>query len=123
MKIRRVSLTSSNRLLNTWRDGGAVKGSLGDGEELTRISLMTSVPDEEWQWFRWRAEGASLASRSFPEPQSWSALLHHAEGRHTDNLPTLLRQEPEFLSYFVLVFPHRWNVHTMKGLEVAFGAW
>jgi hypothetical protein len=103
-------------LARRWRRQGLARRWRG----LTRISLMTSVPDDPWEWFRWRADGVSLASRFYPEPQSWQELREQAEMRSTDAMPQLLRGEPEFLSYFVLVFPHRWNVHTMRGLEVAF---
>jgi hypothetical protein len=106
-------------LARRWRRQGLTQRWRG----LTRISLMTSIPTDHWEWFQWRAENVALASRFFPEPQSWQALRQYSEGRDTSRLPALLRQEPEFLSYFVLVFPHHWNVHTMKGLEVAFGAW
>lgn len=104
-------------LARRWRRQGLGQRWKG----LTRISLMTSIPNNEWEWFRWRAEDLTLGSRMFSEPQSWEALRTQAEARTTSALPPLLRQDPEFLSYFVLVFPHRFNVHTMKGLEVGFG--
>jgi hypothetical protein len=103
-------------LVRRWRRQGLARRWRG----LSRISLLTSVPDHSWEWFRWRAETVSLASRFYPEPQSWQELRKQAEARTTDAMPQLLRDEPEFLSYFVLVFPHRWNVYTMKGLEAVF---
>lgn len=103
-------------LARRWRRQGLARRWRG----LTRISLMSSIPDHSWEWFRWRAENASLASRFYPEPQSWQELREGAEARDIDAIPNLLRDEPEFLSYFVLVFPHRWNVYTMRALEVAF---
>ncbi len=104
-------------LARRWRRQGLALRWKG----LTRISLMTSVPNRQWEWFRWRAEDLTLASRMFPEPQSWNQLRTQAEARTTSALPPLMQREAEFLSYFVLVFPHRFNVHTMKGLEIAFG--
>jgi hypothetical protein len=106
-------------LARRWRRQGLARRWRG----LTRISLLTSVPNQGWEWFRWRAVDLSLASRQYPEPQSWQALCTQAEARDASGLPSLLQQEPEFLSYFVLVYPHRLNVHTMRGLELAFGAW
>ncbi len=104
-------------LARRWRRQGLALRWKG----LTRISLMTSVPNKQWEWFRWRAEDLTLASRLFPEPQSWNLLRNQAEARSDSALPPLLQKEAELLSYFVLVFPHRFNVHTMKGLEVGFG--
>jgi hypothetical protein len=103
-------------LARRWRRQGLARRWRG----ITRISLMTSVPDHGWEWFRWRAAVASLASRFFPEPQSWQELRQTAEVRSADAVPQLLRDDPEFLSYFVLVFPHRWNVHSVRALEDAF---
>lgn len=105
-------------LARRWRRQGLAQHWKG----LTRISLMTSVPNQNWEWFRWRAHDLALASRQYPEPQSWQTLREQAEARSSNALPKLLGQDPEFLSYFVLVFPHRFNVHTMRALETSFGA-
>ena len=106
-------------LARRWRRQGLARYWRG----LTQINLMTSIPNQDWEWYRWRAEDLELASRRFPEPQSWQLLREHAETRSAAELPDVLKSEPEFLSYFVLVFPHRFNVRTMRGLEAAFGAW
>ena len=106
-------------LARRWRRQGLARYWRG----LTQISLMTSIPNQDWEWYRWRAEDLELASRRFPEPQSWKLLRENAEARSPAELPNLLQAEHEFLSYFVLVFPQRFNVRTMKGLESAFGAW
>ena len=103
-------------LARRWRRQGLARRWRG----ITRISLMTSVPDDAWEWFRWRATNVTLASRFFPEPQSWQLLRQIAEARNTDVVPSMLLNNPEFLSYYVLTFPHRWNVYSMKALEDAF---
>lgn len=103
-------------LARRWRRQGLARRWRG----ITRISLMTSVPEQGWEWFRWRAAAVSLASRFFPEPQSWQELRGTAEARNADEVPKWLRDNPEFLSYFVLVYPHRWNVHSAKALEDSF---
>ena len=103
-------------LARRWRRQGLARRWRG----ITRISLMASVPDDAWDWFRWRATYVTQASRFFPEPQSWQLLREIAEARNTDVMPPMLLNNPEFLSYYVLTFPHRWNVYSMKALEDAF---
>ncbi len=105
-------------LARRWRRQGLASHWKG----ITQISLMTSIPTKDWEWFRWRAEDLALASRRYPEPQSWRQLCEVAEARQVETMPRHLRDQPEFLSYFVLVFPHRFNVLTMRGLEQAFGS-
>jgi hypothetical protein len=43
-------------LARRWRRQGLGQRWKG----LTRISLMTSIPNNEWEWFRWRAEDLTL---------------------------------------------------------------
>ena len=68
-------------------------------KEITKIHYLWFQPSEDWEWFRWKAEGGSLDSRMANTPQSWSALLATAEHEEA-NVPDLLKTDPSFCLFF-----------------------
>ena len=84
---------------------------------ITGNSLKTFYPEEEWEWFRWRAETGVLRSQFLNSPQSWSKLVSEAENVDTSFLPRLLRLKPAFAIFFVLVYPHRFTREVLKLIE------
>jgi len=44
-------------------------------EKITRVHFTSFRPDDDGEWFRWKAERGSLDTRMPNTPQSWSALL------------------------------------------------
>jgi len=70
---------------------------------ITGNSLKALYPDQEWEWFRWRAESGVLNSRFVGSPQSWSSLVREVQNVNTSLLPSQLRERPAFAVLFALV--------------------
>lgn len=76
-------------------------------EGITRLSLEASVPRLNWEWFLWNSSSAVLESSIPGQPQSWDALRHEVANRDTSLLPPLLLENPIFVIFWIIVFPHR----------------
>jgi hypothetical protein len=86
---------------------------------ITGNTLNAFYPLEKWEWFRWRAETGTLASRFLGSPQSWAELLQEVEGIDASVLPETLRERPGFAILFTLVYPHRFTRELLKLIESA----
>jgi hypothetical protein len=86
-------------------------------EAITRLSLNSSVPRLNWEWFFWKSDSAALESASAGQPQSWADSIRDAENRDISALPPLLLQHPIFAMFFLLVFPHRLTPETFAVVE------
>jgi len=84
---------------------------------LTRISLQRFETERRWQWLTWRSPSGKLVSTFAKEPQKWSKLVADAENVDTSHIPVLLKQNPDFLPLFILVFPHRYGRAVQKLLD------
>lgn len=76
-------------------------------EEITRLSLDSSIPQLKWEWFFWKSDSALLESCIPGQPQSWSKLVEESHHRDTSSLPPLLLKYPIFALFWLLVYPHR----------------
>lgn len=76
---------------------------------VTRISLLRFEPEQRWQWLTWRTEDGKLVSQFAKEPQRWRDLLSESEAIDVSHIPGAIKDRPEFLSFFLLVFPHRYD--------------
>ena len=85
--------------------------------QITRLSLVASVPQLPWEWFIWKSPSAVLTSTSAGQPQSWTALVMDAEKRDTSALPTLLHSNRDFVLFYLLVFPHRLTPETLRIID------
>jgi hypothetical protein len=84
---------------------------------VTRVSLLQFVPPKPWEWFRWKCENGKLISKFANEPQSWGKLVSDAAETDTSGIPEVVRRNQEFLIFFILVFPHRYDRAVQKVLE------
>ena len=89
----------------------------GTWEKITHLSLVASMPQDPWDWFRWEAPSAVLKSHFAGQPESWKSLLADAEQRKHSTLPTLLCDQPDFVLLYLLVFPHRLTPETLALVE------
>jgi hypothetical protein len=85
--------------------------------KITRLSFVSSIPQSPWEWFIWEASSARLVSMSPGQPQSWKILGDEAKKRDTSTLPRLLRTNPEFVLFYLLVFPHRLTSETLRIID------
>jgi hypothetical protein len=87
-------------------------------ERITRVKFAFFLPDEDWEWFCWKARKGSLDQRAPNTPQSWANLIEIAENGPA-RLPKLLMDRPSFAILFCLVFPHRFGVGLLRLLDHA----
>lgn len=100
-------------LARRWRRQGLAR--LWEG--ITRLSLYSSIPQLEWEWYFWRSDSALLESCIPGQPQSWSMLVHESQHRDTASLPALLLDYPIFTMFWLLVFPHRLTPATFAAID------
>jgi hypothetical protein len=86
---------------------------------VTRMALLSFIPANFGEWFRWRSSEGVLDSRLPGEPQSWASLRDAAETIFLDGLPPTLRKRPSFALWFALVFPHRFTPATARFIDDA----
>lgn len=86
---------------------------------VTRMSLVSYVPANFAEWFRWKSSNGILDSRLPREPQGWESLRASAATVSVDELPPTLRKRPAFALWFVLVYPHRFTPATAKLIDDA----
>lgn len=88
-------------------------------EEITHICYSEFIPDPPWATYLWYSEKGELHHR-FPEkPESWKSLLKRARDHDSSGVPELLRQRPEFVLFFLLVYPHRLRPNLVAFLDQA----
>lgn len=88
-------------------------------EEITRVTFTSLSRLAEWEWFRWRSQSGSVDSRFPGKPQSWTKLMDSASSIGISRVPRLLRKNPGFIFFFLLVYPHRFNRMLVKVAEDA----
>lgn len=76
-------------------------------EDITHICFSEFVPAPDWAMYLWYSPKGEL-HHTFPgRPQSWKKLLKEAQAERSTIIPESLRERPEFLILFSLVYPHR----------------
>ena len=91
-------------------------------EGITRVQFTTFSPSSPWEWLRWRSRAGSLNTRLPATPQSWARLVKGAQSVDVSSVPTILRESPAFIWFFLLVFPHRFQRPLVKVAEDALQA-
>lgn len=104
-------------LARRWRRQGLANLWFG----ITRMSLLSYVPANFAEWFKWHSSDGVLSSRLPGEPQSWELLRTSAETMAVEELPPTLLKRPAFALWFVLVYPHRFTPAIAKLIEDAIG--
>ena len=85
--------------------------------EISLISLQQFVPTRSWQHYLWRSPEGVNKTIVQQESQSWIDLVALASGRTAENLPRSLCRYPEFLPFFLAVFPHRLDPEILGYLD------
>jgi hypothetical protein len=75
-------------------------------KKLSKIHIREYKPKHGWHYFIWRSNEGREVGRFLDRTQSWSQLIELAAKRE-DTLPRILYDNPQFLFYFLLVYPHR----------------
>ncbi|HET9366356.1 MAG TPA: hypothetical protein VFP71_15225 [Candidatus Angelobacter sp.] len=87
-------------------------------KQITRVHFAVFSPTETWEWFRWQAEEGALHTKMPEAPQSWRELRTIATSP-TGNSPEVLKAIPEFVPFFLMVFPHRLSYELIKLIDDA----
>lgn len=93
---------------------------LGDKEflqenwrEISFMRLEEFVPDNKFDYLIWRAKEGVNKTTIFPNQKKWSQLVSEANNYKGDSIPSILRRFPEFIPFFISVYPHRLNRDVM----------
>jgi hypothetical protein len=90
-------------------------------EKISYVCYSEFIPDPAWATYLWYAEKGQLHHRFPKKPESWKDLFNRARDKNVDAVPELLRQMPEFLLLFLLVYPHRMRPDFVRCLDQALG--
>lgn len=91
-------------------------------EEITHICYSEFVPTPVWATYLWYSPLGELHHRYPGRPQSWKELLKKAKAERSTTVPEMLRERPEFLLLFLLVYPHRLTADFTAFLDKALNA-
>ncbi|MXX71879.1 MAG: hypothetical protein F4205_08425 [Gemmatimonadetes bacterium] len=87
-----------------WRQ--ALNASWGN---VSRISHYSFEPSGPTDYLTPKSSSGKLTSWFYPSPTSWSTLRSNAEHSDFSVLPRALRRCPEFVPFYCLSMPHRFN--------------
>jgi hypothetical protein len=76
-------------------------------EDITHICFSEFVPSPVWATYLWYSPQGRLHHTYPGRPQSWKALLKQAKRNRSTTVHEMLRERPEFLLLFLMVYPHR----------------
>lgn len=88
-------------------------------KEITHICYSEFIPDPLWATYLWYSEKGELHHRFPKKPESWKCLLDRSQDKEFGTVPELVRQMPEFLLLFLLVYPHRMRPGLLRLLDQA----
>lgn len=88
-------------------------------KDITRICYSEFIPEPLWATYLWYAANGELHHRFPRKPESWKDLLKRARDQESSGIPEVLRQKPEFLLLFLLVYPHRLRPNLVAFLDQA----
>lgn len=84
---------------------------------VTRINHHHFKPRWRADYYAPESDRGELASWFYPTPTSWSDLRAVAEERDSSTLPDTLLKCPEFVPFYCLALPHRFNVQISDLLD------
>ncbi|MBU1706003.1 hypothetical protein KKG19_04755 [Patescibacteria group bacterium] len=77
--------------------------------------FIVDKPEDLYLWRTQKGENLSIVSKKI---KSWKELTEEADSFDGKNLPTTIKRFPEFLPFFLSVFPHRANSETIGFLDI-----
>ncbi|HYK22558.1 MAG TPA: hypothetical protein VEV42_17580 [Pyrinomonadaceae bacterium] len=86
-------------------------------EDITHVCYSEFVPDPRWSTYLWYSPKGELHHRFPARPESWSELVKRSKAARSAHVPSMLRERPDFLLLFLLVYPHRLNPNLVGFLD------
>lgn len=91
-----VRLDDKEFLQNHWR-------------EISFMRLEEFIPDKKAGYLLWSTKEGVNRTTLLPKQKKWSELTNEANSFKGESLPVRLKRIPEFVPFFMSVFPHRVN--------------
>jgi len=83
---------------------------------ISKIAIREYHPAHKWHYLLWRSRLGRDDTRFFERTQSWTKLKEIATSS-ADTLPAIVQSNPEFLYYFLLVYPHRLTSEALRIID------
>lgn len=87
-------------------------------KEISFMHFEEFVPDHPVDYYLWRIEKGENLSIIPKKEKSWKELIIEARGFDGSKLPSTMKRFPEFLPFFLSLFPHRVNSETIGFLDL-----
>ena len=85
-------------------------------KKISKMTLCEYSPRHKWHYLLWQSDEGKDNTWFFDAPQSWKKLTELAN--HKDStLPVVIYDRPEFLYFFLLVYPHRLTSESVRLLD------
>lgn len=91
-----VRLESKTYLFDNWK-------------EITFIGLEEFVPDNKLDYLLWKVKKGTNKTTLMPHQRKWSDLVLDSKSFKGESIPNIIKRFPEFISFFLSVYPHRLN--------------
>lgn len=82
---------------------------------ITELQFMEARPVKDYEGLFWRFEGGKMHQHQVLRPTSWAWLQEQTQHAHEPPRPTL--DNPHWLPYYLLVYPHRFNAGSVLALD------
>jgi len=83
---------------------------------ISKTTIREYHPTHKRHYLLWRSRLGKDDTRRFERTQSW-AKLEEIAASSANTLPTILQDNPEFLYYFLLVYPHRLTSEALRIID------
>lgn len=85
-------------------------------KRISKTILCEYSPLHKWHYLLWQSDEGKDNTWSFDAPQSWKKLSELAN-RKDSTLPAVIYDRPEFLYFFLLVYPHRLTSQSVRLID------
>jgi len=84
---------------------------------VSRIQNRGFEPDHPWALMLWHCSRGKEYGRFYNRTQSWKELRREPTGVRAPGIPKILQENPGFAYYFLLCYPHRLSLYTMRLID------
>jgi len=84
---------------------------------ISRIRKRGFRPSPPWALFKWHCDKGEEYGEFYDLKQSWKELRDQATELKGSELPSILQENPDFLYYFLICYPHRLDRYTARLID------
>jgi hypothetical protein len=85
-------------------------------KRISEMILCEYAPLHKWHYLLWQSDEGKYSTRLFEAPQSWKKLNELANQKDS-TLPEVIYDRPEFLYFYLLVYPHRLTSESLRLMD------